>query len=210
MASASASEHIVQIIQALSSIIFGVTNIFIFSKANAISNRNRKTNESLLESNKIANEKLLEQSSKANRDILDMTVTLKKMDILNTCADRYERLVKERFDLEGFDTAVPETTAKSFYSRYWELQHNQFIFWERGYIEDAIYHSWMSWRKHEWIADRPLSRPAAGGSDFRYRWGWQESCDRFSYTRYKQFMDDIFNKSEIRDVMDSYKNALPS
>jgi hypothetical protein len=178
----------VQAISSVASLALGLASYRIFKIANVISNRNMKTNLELLSTNRV----------------------LKQMDILNSCGERYCNIVKERFDMEEKEREISETSAKSFYQRYWEAQHQQFIFWERGYIEDAIFASWMEWRREEWIADGPLSRavPLNDPKSYRFQWGWGVSRSKFSYTEFNVFIDTVFAKG-ARPALEEFAAKLP-
>ncbi len=145
-----------------------------------------------------------------NLELLNTNRVLKQMDILNSCGERYCTIVKERFDLEEAQREISETSARSFYQRYWEAQHQQFIFWERGYIEDAIFASWMEWRREEWISDEPLCRsvPLNDPRSYRYRWGWEISRSKFSYTEFNVFIDTVFSKG-ARPALEEFAARLP-
>jgi hypothetical protein len=178
----------VQAISSIASLALGLASLRIFLIANIISKRNMKTNMELLSTNKL----------------------LKQMDILNSCGERYSKLIKERFDIEEKESEISETAARSFYQRYWEAQHQQFIFWERGYIEDAIFASWMEWRREEWIANEPLSRAVqlADQKSYRYQWGWQISRSKFSYTKFNDFIDRVF-AAGARPALEEFARNLP-
>jgi hypothetical protein len=186
----------VQALSSVASLALGIVTYKVFRIANQINSRNIEMHQ---------------RSIDASKTLVDTNMVLKQMDIINSCGARYTDLTKERFELGMSKEEVTETAAKSFYQRFWELQHNQLIFWERGYVEDAIMVSWMEWRKEEWVSNLSLiSSPAPQDQTrgFCYKWGWENVKDKFTYTKFVDFMEDVFRHGG-RQAMESALIILP-
>jgi hypothetical protein len=89
------------------------------------------------------------------------------------------------------------------------LQHQQFIFWERGYIEDGIFASWIEWRREDWNANDPLNRAVSPGDpeSYGFKWGWETARSKFSYTEFTDFMDMVFIKG-ARPALENFVSSL--
>jgi hypothetical protein len=134
--------------------------------------------------------KLSLEISKQN---LETQKFLKQIDALNACCLRYDQLMVLRLNLESDTLSKTDSEIKKevsgFYIRYWELQHLQFIFWERSNIEDEIMLSWMRWRHDEWVNNPTISR-----SGITYQEGWKNSESRFNNMEFCTFMNNVFNR----------------
>jgi hypothetical protein len=129
------------------------------------------------------------------RQNLEANILLKQMDVYNACSERYEKIGAESLRLCKLD--IDDKDGIGFYLRFWELQHNQFIFFQRGYIDTRIMIAWMNWRKDEYRANAQLSEK---NSTIDYKWGWKHAADRFKNTEFTNFMEEVHAGDPARVV----------
>ena len=129
------------------------------------------------------------------RQNLEANILLKQMDVYNACSVRYEQIVAESQRLCKLD--IDEKDGIGFYLRFWELQHNQFIFFQRGYIDTRIMIAWMNWRKDEYRANATLSDR---NTAIDYRWGWKMAAERFKNTEFTNFMEEVHSNDPAKVV----------
>jgi hypothetical protein len=93
------------------------------------------------------------------------------------------------FLAEGIDS-------KQFLSRFWEVQFDQFIYWERGLIPDDFFEMWMVRRHSDWAVG-----PSFGISKDEFRSTFNENYaqyGRFKESRsFYEMMKAIFEAGDI-------------
>jgi hypothetical protein len=132
------------------------------------------------------------------RQNLEANILLKQMDVYNACSVRYEQIGAESHKL--CKIRIDEKDGLAFYLRFWELQHNQFVFFQRGYIDTLIMISWMNWRKDEFLANAPLS---VENSLINYQWGWKNVSERFKNTEFRNFIEEVHSGDPAKVVHQS-------
>jgi hypothetical protein len=157
------------------------------------------------------------RSLETARQNLEANILLKQMDVYNACSFRYENIVAESQRLFKLD--IDDKDGIGYYLRFWELQHNQFIFFQRGYIDTRIMIAWMNWRKDEYCDNVRLSDK---NPTIDYRWGWRHAADRFKNTEFTNFIEEVHagdpakvvrqavieNQDLRRPVMSWYSDSL--
>lgn len=190
----------IQSLTAICQVAIGVVTLRILWLTN-------KTNEKIIEIGRNNNETtriLNEEGIKIGKQNLAANQVLKQMDIFNACSVSYDQLIKQKLELKQQEPC--ESTATGFYERYWELQHNQFIFWQRGYIEDEIMLLWMRWRHDEMNENLPLM-----GNQFGPKWGWERTEGRYKKnTNFTQFMFLVFHNGAMDAMKQTAKRYLES
>ncbi|HEX4055475.1 MAG TPA: hypothetical protein VHX86_14515 [Tepidisphaeraceae bacterium] len=86
-------------------------------------------------------------SSLALREVRKM----KTIDLMRAFQERYDKL---RWDIAK--DVKGKQTAREFYSRFWNLQLEQYEYWQHGLIDDRIYTYWMQMRRTEWGETDPF------------------------------------------------------
>jgi hypothetical protein len=135
------------------------------------------------------------RSLETARHNLEANILLKQMDVYNACSVRYEKIVAESQRLSKLD--IDDKDGIGYYLRFWELQHNQFIFFQRGYIDTRIMIAWMNWRKDEY---RDNVRLSDKNSTIDYKWGWRHAADRFKNTEFTNFIEEVHAGDPARVV----------
>jgi hypothetical protein len=118
----------------------------------------------------------------------------KAVDVMLRCQERYDQITW-RYKDTILKSDIPEI---HFYDRFWELQIEQFQYWQKGYITDEIFEHWMFQRKREWAENNKIKK-------LSYQDGWKKIYGFRVDNKYTQFMERIF-QGEIVEVMKKYKH----
>jgi len=116
------------------------------------------------------------------------------VDVMLRCQERYDQIIW-KYKETILKSNIPEI---HFYDRFWELQIEQFQYWQRGYITNEIFEHWMFQRKREWVENNKVK-------DLSYQDGWKKIYGFRVDNKYTQFMERIF-QGEIVEVMKKYKH----
>lgn len=109
----------------------------------------------------------------------------KKPDVTMQCQERFDRLMAVRATLPQENAS--ESLFISFYRRFWELQHDQFLFWQKGLLDEDFYAIWLSERKVE--LDSATVFKLHSGRSFTCRTMWEDECSgRYSGRPFERFM----------------------
>lgn len=129
---------------------------------------------------------------------------MKTIDLMRSFQSRYDKLV-----WEVVDGVQNKSQAAQYYSRYWNLQLEQYEYWKQGYIDDNIYAYWMRLRRATYnnpILD-PLGNRIPG---YGYQEGWKDAkkwlrIDLHTYD-FGPFMEEVMNtKRDIRKIFAQHK-----
>ena len=102
---------------------------------------------------------------------------------------RLTRASKEKFLAEGLDS-------QQFLTRFWEIQFEQFLYWEKGLIPDDFFEMWMVRRNSDWNVG-----PSYGISKDEFQSTFNENYaqyGRFKESRsFYEMMKAIFEAGDI-------------
>lgn len=119
----------------------------------------------------------------------------KKWETLMAFNETWDRLHQLRQDLEP---KGGQRQIEVFYKRYWEFQHNQYIAWKNGHVDDGIFKAWMDQRQDDWKTEKPL-----GEISFQQAWKDEQKRKRFEDSGFTEFMETVFNRGAKQAIDDA-------
>lgn len=127
---------------------------------------------------------------------------MKTIDLMWHFQDRYDNLVWEIAPAVHDDAG-----ARAYYGRYWNMQLEQFEYWQQGLIEDDVYAYWMALRRATY---NDPARPFPSLPDYTFARGWEEAkqdlhvdVDTYGFGR---FMEEVMKTHhDVRAIMARYK-----
>lgn len=115
---------------------------------------------------------------------------LKSTDVMAAFQLRYDTLM---FNFRA-EVDQGKHPVQLFYSRYWNLQMDQYQAWRAYLISDPVYHYWMRTRQIEQEA-----LPAA--ERYNARTGWEEFSQKYSDMDFVRFMNQVLDGADIGRLM---------
>jgi hypothetical protein len=93
----------------------------------------------------------------------------KQTDILAICNERYDKMWELLWQVSHgrHGTSVTRDAAFSIYRRYWGLQHDQYQYFKKGFVEESTFKYWLTSRNLDWHANPQIT---IGG--ITYQEGW--------------------------------------
>jgi hypothetical protein len=133
---------------------------------------------------------------------------MKMIDLMTHFQGRYDVLMWE------VAPAVDDIEdARSYFSRYWNMQLEQYEYWQEGLIEDDVYAYWMGLRREAY--NDAEYRPFRTFPDYTFQQGWAFAKDdlhveRDTY-RFEPFMQEVMTGTRsIEAIMAEYKRPEPT
>jgi hypothetical protein len=104
--------------------------------------------------------------------------------LISSCHHRFETVVFDERPLVEAGHKDP----LEWHERFWNLQFDQYQYWNQGAIDDDTYAHWMYQRHVEWLENKKT-----GG--LSYRKGWEHAVQKFGWKgkEFEQFMKDAFS-----------------
>lgn len=101
------------------------------------------------------------------------------------------------------DTAVVNRMVKSYYSRYWDLQLEQYQAWRDTLLDISIYSTWMRWRRYEYERNDTLGL-------LNYQKGWTrfKTIPHLKDSEFVRFTNEVHNGNETVYI-NGYKKLKP-
>jgi hypothetical protein len=130
---------------------------------------------------------------------------MKTIDLMGHFQDRYDELI-----WEVADHVTDTEKAENYFSRYWNLQLEQYEYWKQDLIADDIYAYWMGLRRA--LYNDPHYRPfKLTLPEYTYQQGWQHAQKDLRVTvhpyDFGDFMNDVMTTDRpIRDIFSKHKN----
>lgn len=133
---------------------------------------------------------------------------MKMVDLMTHFQNRYDVLMWE------VAPAVDEMEdAQSYFSRYWNLQLEQYEYWQEGLIEDDIYAYWMGLRRATY--NDASYRPFRTFPEYTFQQGWtfaradlHVEADSYGFDG---FMREVMTGDRpIAEIMAQYKRPAPN
>lgn len=133
---------------------------------------------------------------------------MKTIDLMTHFQNRYDTLM-----WEVSPAVADEATASAYFSRYWNMQLEQYEYWQQGLIEDDVYSYWMSLRRETYRDE--AYRPFRGFPDYTFQQGWDFAradlhVDVDTYG-FGSFMNEVMTGTrDIDAILREYKRPNPS
>jgi hypothetical protein len=124
---------------------------------------------------------------------------LKTLDLMANFQERYDEIM-----WETKDRVETNHNAKDWYTRFWNLQLEQYEYWKKGYISDETYEYWMAHRRHSFNENNNpfINKPEV---TITYKEGWEYSSKHLVLSEhrmgFRKFMESIFRPTiPISDI----------
>jgi hypothetical protein len=133
---------------------------------------------------------------------------MKTIDLMTHFQNRYDTLM-----WEVSPTVDEEVEAQAYFSRYWNMQLEQYEYWQQGLIADDVYAYWTSLRRATY--NDAAYRPFRTFPDYTFQQGWEFAradlhVDVDTYG-FGSFMQEVMTGDrEITAIMAEYKRPRPS
>ena len=120
---------------------------------------------------------------------------LKTIDLMSSFQNRYDDIMHTSKNLsnDGLVDAVV------YYERFWNLQLEQWQYFNKGYVDCNTYTYWMTCRYREWVKNDRI-----GGVS--YQEGFKKGLMGLEAPKFKKFMTNVFESSSYTQEYCTVKN----
>lgn len=102
----------------------------------------------------------------------------KQSDVLLHCNERFSRIWEMRANPQVVGDPIV------FYERFWSLQLDQFTHWKDGFVDGAVFDTWMKGRYRQWQDNTTFG-------EMSYRDGYEKSVATWETPKFKSFMSQV-------------------
>ena len=100
--------------------------------------------------------RLVKKSHELTRLASEQNKASQQTNILAICNDRYDKMWQLLWEVSQDEPPISNAAAYGIYRRFWGLQHDQYQYFKRGYVEEDTFKYWLRARNLDWHAPVPL------------------------------------------------------
>lgn len=119
------------------------------------------------------------------RTNLEYNQELKSIDLMNSFQSRYDKIIYD-YKKEALDDIIP---VQEYYNRFWNLQLEQWQYFNKGYIDGNTYCYWMKCRYREFQKNEMVK-------GIKYEEGFKNAVKILEVPKFKNFMNNVFSDVE--------------